>query len=309
MAASKLPNLLNAIAVGRSAAGHLQRRADQTRLRASAILEDTDNALTEAEAKTAGDHPLWVRAWAVTTARAAVNISGDQASALVTRAEALLDRLDALDQKEFGPLQDDLKSGRYSPEAFLREIETMNPGARDAFAQRLFAVHNVPARTTARLPGMVHYLPSPIGAIIAIAKHCEPDDVFCDVGSGLGLVVLLIVWLSRARGIGVEIEPAYVDTARDITAALEFDGVSFTTADARSFDLSDVTVLYFYDTFRGELLDGFMERLRDRAAHGSLKIASRGKCNPLFESQDWLTVIDRVPSENLLVLASTDTAK
>src|SRR5687767_89885 len=104
---------------------------------------------------------------------------------------------------------------------------------------------------------MVHYLPSPLDAVLAIAKLLAPEDVLYDIGPGLGLVTMLVAWLSGAKAKGVEYEPAYHRRAVELAELLRIPA-EYIRSDAREVDYSDGTVFYLYDTFRGPILDGML---------------------------------------------------
>ena len=303
----KKPNLLGALDAGRRRAGTLLDGPRGTSLPGTSPLDDAAENLIQAEAQTAGPHALWVREWAATAARAVMKTADpEHDAALLARAQALDTRLHALDTEAFAPRQADLRAGRYDAATFLKDIDAMNPAEADAFAQRLLMADRVPPRTTERQAQMVHYLPSPLAAIRAIAHRCQPDDVLCDVGSGLGLVLMLTSWLSGARGLGVEIEPAYTEWARARADDLGFHNLRFVTADARHVDLDGVTIVYVYDTFRGSILSEFIARLRHRATVKPLTVISRGQSNQVFAAQEWLTVVDQEPALDLIFLASSE---
>jgi len=59
-------------------------------------------------------------------------------------------------------------------------------------------------------------------------------DVFIDVGSGLGHVSLLASICAGTRCIGIEVEAAYVNCARQSAYELNLNNVTFIHRDARS---------------------------------------------------------------------------
>jgi len=94
----------------------------------------------------------------------------------------------------------------------------------------------------------------------------SPHDVFLDVGSGMGRVVLMAARRPFKRVIGVEqngdmtaIARRNVETARGRFACRD---VELVTADVLDWEVpADVSVVYVYCPFPEQVLEGFMERL------------------------------------------------
>ena len=79
-----------------------------------------------------------------------------------------------------------------------------------------------------------------------IAAEVGPDDVFIDIGSGMGKVTTLARVLTGARVRGIE----YV---RAGGLAPRLDGVEYVHGDARKAPLDDGTVFFLYAPFTGAL--------------------------------------------------------
>ncbi len=125
------------------------------------------------------------------------------------------------------------------------------------------------------------------------------QDVFVDLGSGLGKVVLLARKLTGATARGIEIQPELVRRARRIAARLGIDAL-FEHADVREADLAEGTVFYLYDPFTGPVLAAALERLRDVARRHPIVVCALGvdleRVAPWLErrAQDsfWLAIYD-----------------
>jgi SAM-dependent methyltransferase len=94
----------------------------------------------------------------------------------------------------------------------------------------------------------------------------KPDDVFLDLGSGKGRVVLLAARYPFAKVIGVEISEELNAIARrnlaSIRIPLRCKRVELVTADVLEYEIPDeVTVLYLYNPFRGETFDRVIANL------------------------------------------------
>lgn len=287
-------DLRRSLEAGRRTGADLARRRNPTEMSGSIVPSELQLQLEEAERKSEG--ALWEREWASTTIRSLQRSLGPEALAeLSPRLEALEAKLDQADEAELGGLKSKLRSGSLTPADFRAELERRPSYEWDALARRLFAAHHVPRAEKERQPGMVHYLPSPMDAILQIVGLLRPDDVFYDIGSGLGLVTMLVAWLSNARVKGVELEPAYHRHAVEAAERFAID-VTYLLGDARRIDYSDGTVFYLYDTFRGEILQEMIALLRTHAASRPIRILSRGESTPVFEGVDWLVKVADRPS-------------
>ena len=141
-----------------------------------------------------------------------------------------------------------------------------------------------------RSPEMVAYQPTPVRHILhlvasaAIAK----DDVFVDLGSGLGHVPLLVSMLTGAQSLGIEVQAAYVASSRECARSLHLSRVRFLAQDAREADLSIGSLFYLYSPFRGSILRDVLSGLRMESAHRSIRVCSLGPCTRIVANQTWL---------------------
>ena len=94
----------------------------------------------------------------------------------------------------------------------------------------------------------------------------SPDDVFLDLGSGMGRALLIAATFPFRRVIGVELAPALCETARENVAS--FRGrrrcgeIEVVCADAAAYPIpDDVSIAYLYSSFTGELFGRVFERL------------------------------------------------
>ncbi|MBZ4422008.1 hypothetical protein [Myxococcus sp. RHSTA-1-4] len=162
---------------------------------------------------------------------------------LVAQAQGLRQRLETANGRVIRRLREQVAAGRYTPEALRSTMirhagPPGSPGSYDGLDLMMGGLlgGSAPAEPSVeREPEMVGYQPTPARAILDLVERAEirRDDVFCDLGSGLGQVVILVALLSGARGWGVELEPAYCEYARLSAGRLEVPGVEFIQADAR----------------------------------------------------------------------------
>ena len=137
---------------------------------------------------------------------------------------------------------------------------------------------------------MVPYQPTPVRHILHLiaANLLSKNDVFVDLGSGLGHVPLLVSMLAGARSLGIEIQPAYVASAQECAQRLGLSRVRFIAEDARETDLSSGTVFYLYSPFTGSILTDVLTRLRRESMRRSIGICSLGPCTKTLANETWL---------------------
>jgi len=143
-------------------------------------------------------------------------------------------------------------------------------------------------------PGRVRYEPS---GWLDLRRILPPrdvgrSDVFLDLGCGKGRVVLQAAGYRFRRVVGVELSPELCDVARANIAArrdrLRCRDVVLQVADAATFEIpDDVTVIYLYNPFRGDVFAAAVEHIA-----ASLRRAPRR-----------LRVIYRTPLEEEVLLA------
>jgi hypothetical protein len=137
---------------------------------------------------------------------------------------------------------------------------------------------------------MVYYQKTPARFILELVRKAEfkPQDVFFDLGSGLGQVAILVNLLSAVISKGVEFEPAFCNYARTCAADLNLNQVDFLNEDARYTDYSLGTHFFMYTPFEGKILQDTMQNLKGEAKKRKLKIFTFGSCTPVLAQLDWL---------------------
>jgi hypothetical protein len=160
----------------------------------------------------------------------------------------------------------------------------------DIFLNGLLTHQNLPAETRDREPEMVYYQKTPARIIFELIKKAafKPDDVFFDLGSGLGQVTILVNLLSSVISKGVEFEPAYCGYARTCAADLNVSQVHFINTDARYADYSSGTVFFMYTPFKGKMLQEVLQNLYGEAKKRKIKIFTYGSCTYEVAQQNWL---------------------
>lgn len=160
----------------------------------------------------------------------------------------------------------------------------------DVLVNRLLSGDEMPVPTVELTAEMVEFYKTPVRVVLELVERVnwEPEDVFFDLGSGLGQVVLLVHLLAGVRGKGVEIEPAYCVYARNCALRHGLSGVDFVEGDVRDADLSAGTVFFLFTPFKGSLFAEVMERLRAVASGREIRIIGYGPCSAELARLDWL---------------------
>ena len=229
-----------------------------------------------------------------------------QAEALLSlqqRAESVRSQLEATDEKLFQRLRAGIRSGALRGAELRRQLEAYagcNRGKRcqgggaydslDALLAGTFLIGPAPRETTRRESEMVFYQPTPGRIIFELVERAgfQRHDIFYDLGSGLGQVVILVHLLSGVAAKGIEYDPAYCEYARRCAQDLNLSGVEFVQADAREADYRDGTAFFLYTPFEGRMLQQVLERLKSVAATRTIRVYTYGPCTFAVSLQGWL---------------------
>jgi hypothetical protein len=179
----------------------------------------------------------------------------------------------------------DIISQRLRGEALLRRIHAVPRRERERWVDTLLGLPRAP--TDEPLPrGGVPYLPAGIDEILDALRGVTmgSDDVFVDVGSGLGRVVLLAHLLTGVRAHGIEIQSRLVRAARDVATGLGLTSVSFSRADASDCALEG-SVFFLYSPLTGEALRRLLFSLQELAQRQPIVVCTVGL---ELDHQPWL---------------------
>ena len=220
------------------------------------------------------------------------------------RLQALLDQANA---QLFASFRTQITTGAYST-AQLRQTlrgyservdrEEWDDPPRyddlDTFVDGLLQIETLPRAQRQPDPQMVGYQPTPARIVLDMVERLglASDDVFYDLGSGLGRVVILVGLLSGSRAKGIEFEPAYCGYAQRHAAALGLSHVAFVNADAREVKYADGTVFFLYTPFKGTILQRVMELLHYEARTRRIRVCTYGPGALDILDQDWLASVD-----------------
>jgi hypothetical protein len=224
-------------------------------------------------------------------------------------AERVKRQLEDIDDTLFQRLRAEIRRGGYTGTALKgltdeyvgrdssgsRHQDEIGYDSLDVFINGLLLIQAVPLETKAREPEMVSYQQTPARIIFELVEKAQltGEDVFYDVGSGLGQVPILVNLLSGATAKGIEFEPAYCDYASVCAADLNLSRVEFINADARTADYSEGTVFFMYTPFEGSVLQEVLEKLRGESRRRRIRLFTYGPCTPEVSRQSWLKCIDQ----------------
>lgn len=225
---------------------------------------------------------------------------------LLHAAEALKRTLEVEDGRMFQQLRANIRAGGYRGADFKQMIwEYVGDKARnipaeagyselDLFIHELLFPTPPPQEILVREPEMVGYQPTPAHIVFELSEKAQftPDDLFYDLGAGLGQVAFLVHLLSGVAVRGVEVEPAFCQFARACAADLHLTGVSFLQADARQVDYSEGTVFFMYTPFTGKMLQDVLDQLHQISPGQNIQLFTYGPCTPTVAKQTWLECLE-----------------
>ncbi len=227
------------------------------------------------------------------------------------RAENVRVRLEAANRRQCAALAQAIAAGDgaaalWSAVAMAgggAEPEGEGYDALDALAEGVLRLRAPRAQAAALAPDLVFYQPTPARHLFDALRRLAlgPADTLVDLGSGLGQVPLLTAAATPARALGIELEPAYLPSARECARRLRLARASFLQGDARQADLGAGTVFYLYTPFLGPVLEAVLERLRGQAAQRPIRICTLGPCTAAFASLDWLRALGPVRPDRVAI--------
>lgn len=237
------------------------------------------------------------------------NSLAGRAAETLRQALQLKERLEEVDRRLFLELRREIRSGGMPPGALKSKLERYlgpadegawsEPGYDhyDAFASGLLSTGTPPRPLLELEPDMVAYQPTPARAVLDMLDRLQlgPEEVFYDLGSGLGQVALLAALLTGARARGVELDPAYCAYARRCARGLRLRNVEFLAVDARAPGYSDGRVFYLYTPFTGGIWRQVLGRLQAEATTRRIRVCTYGPCTLQAERESWLAPADGIP--------------
>ena len=230
-----------------------------------------------------------------------------QLDPLYRRALSLQDKITAANDTLYHQLRDQLQNGDYTRQS-LRDLfdkftdyTPKTPGGAgyeydslDVLLEEVLFPGSTPSESWPREAGMIRYEVTPARVVLELIDNLRftTQDIFIDIGSGLGLVAMLVNMLTGVRTVGVEYDPAYCSYAQNRAEALNLKDISFIQADARLVDLNAGTIFYLFTPFVNEVFDAVLERLRYTAIRHQIYICSYGTITYDLIKLPWLQIRD-----------------
>jgi predicted RNA methylase len=228
----------------------------------------------------------------------------DQLILLRNRAEKVKTALEEIDVNLFQQLQQTIKAAGYTRNGFRNLVneylditsysneypEEIGYDNLDIFINGLSPLQTMPEQTRDLEPEMVYYQKTPARIVFELAEkvHFIKEDIFFDIGAGLGQVAILVHLLTGIPARGIEFEPAFCDYAGDCAAALHLRDVTFINVDARKADYSEGTVFFMFTPFKGEILQEVLAILQKESQWRKIKIITYGPCTARVALESWL---------------------
>lgn len=167
-----------------------------------------------------------------------------------------------------------------APATFRAALTEIRAEDRDAWLDLLWGVDELPEDDPLLPRGCVPYLPCSVATVLEAVQlsAVTGDDVFVDVGAGLGRAVVLAHLFTGAGCIGLEIQPGLVQAARSRAAWLQLSRVRFVEGDA--VDLLRLitvgTVFFLYCPFGRGRLRHVLDDLEDTARARPIRVCCVG---------------------------------
>jgi len=242
---------------------------------------------------------------------------------LQQRAEKVKQRLEKIDIDLFEQLRENIRTGAYRDSSFREMVgkylgsgfwpgsptslaspvsDIGQPNAPDnsgydnldILINGLLSGQPMPEATKERTPEMVFYQKTPVRVVFELTEmaQLQKDDVFIDIGSGLGQAAILVNLISGARARGIEYEPAYCDYAKTCASQLNLSNVEFINSNALNGDYAEGTVFFLYTPFEGRLLRDMLEILYKESQKRMIRVFTYGPCSPQVALQHWLHCVN-----------------
>ncbi len=195
--------------------------------------------------------------------------------------------------------------GQQDPSAFRAALLGVPPTERDAWLDLVLGLGELPDDGPELPRDCVPYLPCSVDALVRMVEQApvRASDVFVDIGSGLGRAAALVHLLTGAAAIGVEIQPALVDAARDLASRLLVSRLSYVEGDAAKLAglITIGSVFFLYCPFSGDRLTKVLADLELIARTRTIRIC----CVDLpLPPCSWLTLEPQL-SGDLAIYRST----
>ena len=163
-----------------------------------------------------------------------------------------------------------------TPATFRAALADVPVVDRDAWLDLVLAIESIPDDEPALPRGCVPYLPCSVATLVDMidCADVQQDDVFVDVGSGLGRAAAFMRLSTGAACIGLEIQPGLVRAARALAQRCGLSRTSFVEGDAAELVASIAlgTVFFLYCPFSGDRLRRVLAELETIAQTRAIRV-------------------------------------
>ncbi|ACY13951.1 hypothetical protein Hoch_1397 [Haliangium ochraceum DSM 14365] len=195
-------------------------------------------------------------------------------------------------------MRSQLIAGKLSPAAFRTALTRVPVVERDAWLDALFGLDGLPEDGPDRPHGCVPYLPCSVATLLCALElaRVSADDVFVDLGSGVGRATALAHFVTGASAIGIEIQVGLVNAARKLTWSLNASRVAVVHGDAAQLTgfITIGTVFFLYCPFSGARLERVLDSLEDIARTRPIRICC---VDLVLPTRSWLSPMASATAE------------
>ncbi|MBS1600907.1 MAG: hypothetical protein JST75_21985 [Bacteroidetes bacterium] len=232
---------------------------------------------------------------------------------LKQRAEKIKCELEKIDTILFEQIREKIKTGIYFKSSFKKMVREYlpdyfsdNDGSAkvgydnlDVFTNGLLSDVDMPEASLARKPEMVFYQKTPARIIFEMMDLVEfkSNDVFFDIGSGLGQAAILVNLISGVTAKGIEYEPAYFDYAKTCASQLDLSNVEFINIEADKANYSEGTIFFMYTPFAGSMLRRMLQMLQHESKKRKIRIFTYGPCSFETARHNWLSCVHGIADD------------
>ncbi|MFZ5893626.1 MAG: hypothetical protein ACOY0T_21365 [Myxococcota bacterium] len=179
-----------------------------------------------------------------------------------------------------------------SPLAFRAALMSLPAVDRDAWLDRVLELGELPEDSRDLPRGCVPYLPCSINTLLRMIElaDIQCDDVFVDIGSGVGRATAATHFLTGAGAIGIEVQSAFVHSSRELATRLNAPRISTVEGDATKLTRYIVigSVFFLYCPFSGSRIDQVLDHIEQIAQTRAVRVCSVDLPLP---SRPWLTPV------------------
>jgi precorrin-6B methylase 2 len=145
------------------------------------------------------------------------------------------------------------------------------------------------------------YMPTTYNILRDVFKSLPltKDDVFMDVGCGMGRVVFYAATMKLKRVIGIELRQSMYDVAVDNYAKLKnrenYAPIDIVHGDVTTYNINDVTVFFLFNPFGIQTMTALMNNIKQSLTQNARNIRivyiqydTASDCKQYLDSLEWL---------------------